>query len=191
MAHGADAKARTTSPTTPLVAYFDTNVFDNILKKTAGVLESDEAHLRSAIEARRLAIVTSIVNISETIDARRPEVVLPQLALIARLSDWERFVKPHDTVLTDDIRHFAWNGEAGSPFIREPMLGQLRSAFDGILRGRDAIQSFEDVVREDVNQKARFMRGISDVRSETYPQIRELRQREQIPSFERAVFSRR
>lgn len=170
---------------TGLVAYFDTNIFDNMLKRTAGVLADDEARLLRAIESRKLAIVTSILNISETIDARRPEIVLPQLNLIARMADKDRFVKPHDIVLTDDIKHFAWNGEPDSPFIREPMLGQLRSALDRILSGQDAIEDFEDVIEENVNQKVRFLTGISDVRSETYPQIQELRQREEIPSFER------
>src|SRR5215469_15857341 len=99
-----------------LVAYFDTNVFDNILKRSAGVLQGDEAHLLKAIESGRLVVVTSILNISETMDARRPEIVLPQLNLIAKLADRDRFVKPHDVVLTDDVRHFAWNGEPDSPF---------------------------------------------------------------------------
>jgi len=170
---------------TGIVAYFDTNIFDNILKKTAGVLEDDMPQLLRAIESRRLAIVTSILNISETMDARRPEIVLSQLNLIARLADRDRFVKPHDLVLTDDIKHFAWNGEPGSPFIREPMLGELRTALDRILRGQETIRDFEDVIQQNENQKARFLDGISDVRSETYPQIQELREGGEVPSFER------
>jgi hypothetical protein len=168
-----------------LIAYFDTNVFDNIVKGTGGVLESDVTRLQSAIESKALSLVTSILNISETIDARRPEIVLPQLKLIARLTDWDRFVKPHDVLLTDDITHFTWNGEPDRPFVREPKLGQLRSAFQRILSGHDVIRDFDEVVEEDVRQKAQFLRRILDLRSETYRQIQELGRRKEIPSFER------
>jgi hypothetical protein len=45
------------------LAYFDTNIFDNLLKKTGGVIESDEVRLRAAIEADRLSVLLSILNI--------------------------------------------------------------------------------------------------------------------------------
>jgi hypothetical protein len=35
------------------LAYFDTNIFDNLLKKTGGVVESDEVRLRAAIKAQK------------------------------------------------------------------------------------------------------------------------------------------
>jgi hypothetical protein len=168
-----------------LVAYFDTNVFDNILKKTGGVVEGSAARLRGAVASGRLSLVTSILNISETIDARRPEIVLPQLELMALLTDWDRFVKPHDMILTDDIKHFAWNGEPDGPFIREPMLAQLHSAFNKVLHGQDSIKDFDYVIEEDGRQKAKFLQGILEIRSETYPQIQELKQREEVPAFER------
>ena len=76
------------SPGKKLVAYFDTNVFDNILKKTGGVVESHEASLRAAIESEGLSVVTSVLNFSETMDARRRDIVLPQLKLIVSLTQW-------------------------------------------------------------------------------------------------------
>jgi len=117
-------------------------------------------------------------------DARRPELVLPQLKLIVDLTHRDRFVKPHDELLADDIRHFTWNGEPDSPFIRELTLGQLRSALTRILNGQEAIQEFEDVIKQNADQKARFLSHVSEIRTETHPQIQELRQREKIPPFE-------
>jgi hypothetical protein len=55
-----------------LLAYFDTNIFDNLVKKTAGVTEEDESQLRGAISSRRLTILASHVNIRETLAALVP-----------------------------------------------------------------------------------------------------------------------
>jgi hypothetical protein len=108
-----------------LCAYFDTNPFDNLLKLNPQTV-TDLAELRSAIQTQRLAVVSNILNIQETIDAlhsKTPEVVVPQLDLIASLIDWSRFVKPSDWLLTDDIRHFAWCGEPSSPFLADNVVG--------------------------------------------------------------------
>jgi len=42
-----------------MLAYLDTNVFDNLLKRTNGITEADELRLRAAITSRQLTIVAS------------------------------------------------------------------------------------------------------------------------------------
>jgi hypothetical protein len=66
------------------VAYFDTNVFDNILKKSGGVTSDDTKCLEFLVGAGELCVLPSIINIQGTLGARqsrRPEIVLPQLRL--------------------------------------------------------------------------------------------------------------
>src|SRR6266851_10258157 len=102
-----------------MLVYLDTNVFDNLLKKTNGVTHADELQLRAAVTSRQLTIVASNVNLLETIAAlrSRPEIARAQLGLIVSLADWDRFIRFSSEVLEDGIRHFAFNGErANTPF---------------------------------------------------------------------------
>ena len=104
-----------------MLVYLDTNVFDNLLKKTNGVTHADELQLRAAVTSRQLTIVASNVNLLETIAAlrSRPEIARAQLGLIVSLADWDRFIRFSSEVLEDGIRHFAFNGErANTPFER-------------------------------------------------------------------------
>src|ERR1700682_1269964 len=128
-------------PTIKTLAYFDTNVFDNLLKKSGGITKTDEARLRLLIDSKKLSILPCDLNIQETLAAlespRAEFVVVPQLALIERLSDWELFIKPHHVLLTDDVRHFAWNGEATSSFLSEREIGLLHSSVRRVLNGSE------------------------------------------------------
>jgi|SRR5216684_5344404 hypothetical protein len=174
------------------LAYFDTNIFDNLLKKTGGVIESDEVRLRAAIEADRLSVLLSILNIQETLGAhhsRRPDLVLPQLQLILNLTDWDRFVKPCDVLITDDIKHFSWNGEPDQPFIREPPSNQLRSALQELQLGRRNFDELDDLIKEDRRQKEGFLQAVEEVQEETRAQIQDLKERGPIPTFQEYLTS--
>jgi predicted nucleic acid-binding protein len=73
-----------------MLVYLDTNVFDNLLKKTNGVTHADELQLCAAVTSRQLKIVASHINLRETIAAlrSRPEIARAQLSLIVSLADW-------------------------------------------------------------------------------------------------------
>jgi hypothetical protein len=168
-----------------LCAYFDTNLFDNMLKLNR-LAATDLAELRSAIRTQRLAVVSNILNIQETIDAlhsKTPEVVIPQLALIADLVDWGRFVKPSDMLLTDDIRYFAWCGEASNPFLRADVVRVVRDAVTDIVGGRMATTELDDVVRENLRQKTAFAAGIEENHAETASMVEQLREEGMFPEF--------
>lgn len=175
----------------PRVAYFDTNVFDNIFKRRNNVTVQDEMRLRSTLARGSLSVLLSIINIQETIDARKPEIVLPQLRLILDLTGWDQFVKPHDLVLTDDIRHFAWNSEPDRPFFLESMVSQVRSALLRLLDGTGNLSELDDVINLNNQQKQNFLHGSENARAETYPQIQALieKEHEEIPSFEQYLAS--
>jgi hypothetical protein len=65
-----------------MLAYLDTNIFDNLLKKSNGVTDADELRLRAAVTSRQLTIVASHINLRETIAALRsnPEIARASLA---------------------------------------------------------------------------------------------------------------
>jgi hypothetical protein len=49
-----------------MLAYFYTDVFDNLLKKTQGITARDEAHLRATIKSNALSVLVGIHVIDET-----------------------------------------------------------------------------------------------------------------------------
>jgi hypothetical protein len=168
-----------------LCAYFDTNPFDNLLKLN-GLKASDLAELRSAIKRQKLAVISNIVNLQETIDAlhsKTPEVVVPQLELIANLIDWSRFVKPSDWLLTDDIWHFAWCGDSSSPFLPESDVEVVHSAIMDIIGGRMSITELDDVVRESSRQKIEFAAGLEEANAKTASMAEQLRKERPFPEF--------
>ncbi len=114
-----------------MLAYFDTNVFDHLFKKTDKVTDADELQLREAVSSGRLTIVVGHINIRETLAALRasPEIVGPELSLIASLANWDYFVRFHSAILEGDVRHFAYNGErANTAFESEHTVANIRSA---------------------------------------------------------------
>ena len=122
-----------------LLVYFDTNVFDNLIKETGGVTNADVTRLRAAVSSRQLTLVASHINIRETLAAlnNRPEIVKVQLALIAELIDWDRFVRFSTDILEDDIKHFAFNGErANTVFENNRQAAHIRSVVQRIVDGR-------------------------------------------------------
>jgi hypothetical protein len=64
----------------PQLAYFDTKVFDNLIKKTRGITEQDGVHLTAAIKSGALSVLVGIHAIDET--AANPRDPVPQLRLI-------------------------------------------------------------------------------------------------------------
>jgi hypothetical protein len=168
-----------------LCAYFDTNPFDNLLKLNR-LAATDLAELRSAIRRQQLAVVSNVLNLQETIDAlhsNTPEVIVPQLDLIASLIDWGRFVKPSDWLLRDDIKHFAWCGEPSSPFLRESVVEIVRDAVADIVRGRLPIDDFDDVVRKSAWQKTAFALGLESDNAEAASMMERLREDGLLPEF--------
>jgi hypothetical protein len=147
------------------LAYFDTNVFDSLVKKTDGITEEDESRLRAAVSSRRLTIVASHVNIRETLAALRysPEIARAQFGLIESLVDWDRFVKFHSEILEDDIRHFAFNGErANTPFEGLRQAAYTRSLVQRVHDGRIGFPEFEAAIDEDRDQKVAFLQSVKE-----------------------------
>jgi predicted nucleic acid-binding protein len=167
--------------------YLDTNVFDNLLKKTNGVTHADELQLCAAVTSRQLKIVASHINLRETIAAlrSRPEIARAQLRLIVSLADWDRFIRFSSEVLEDDIRHFAFNGErANTPFERDREADHIRLVTQRIIDGHIGLKELDPAIEEDHNQKRAFLEGIKKSRAQTAMALQEFRKTSEIPSFE-------
>lgn len=136
-------------------------MFDNLIKRTNGVTESDEEQLRASVFSGQLTVVVGHTNIRETLSGldSRPDVAREQLSLIAELADWDRFVRLHRAILEDDVRHFAFNGErANTPFEKDAshILSKVRLVVDGSI----GFKELKAVIAEDYEQK-----GCSSTRS--------------------------
>jgi hypothetical protein len=170
-----------------MLAYFDTNVFDHLYKKTDGVTQADELELRSAVFSGRLTIVVGHLNIQETLAALRasPHIVGPELNLIASFADWDYFVRFHSAILEADIRHFAYNGErANSAFEDEHIVTNIRAAIRRVIDDPQGIKGLDAVIREDDEHKRAFLDGARKARAETTGELEALRRKNEIPSFE-------
>jgi len=129
-----------------MLVYFDTNIFDNLLKKTQGITERVEASLRAAIKSGALSVLVEIHAIDETAASRRDPV--PQLRLIWELCDWDRIVKPADMLLVDDIKHFAFSGDAAHPFIEARQRDGLSEAMQMLLADSERLTKMRELVQK-------------------------------------------
>jgi hypothetical protein len=169
-----------------LLVYLDTNIFDNLIKKTGGVTQTDQTRLHAAVSSQQLTIVISHTNIRETLGAleSRPDIARTQLGLILSLADWDRLVRLSPEILEDDIRHFAFNGEgANTPFVRDTT--HIRSILQGVIDGRMSGKELEAVIHEDREQKRTFVDRVKEVRAETTRALEDLKKIGEIPSFEK------
>jgi hypothetical protein len=172
-------------PNRSTLAYFDTNIFDNLIKKTNGITNADCDQLRAAVSMGRLTIVVSHTTIQETIDAleSRPDLARVQLGLIANLADWNRFVRFHSEILEEDIKHFAFNGEvANTPF--EKSATHIRSRLQLVVDGRIGFGELERVISENREYKTRFLESVRRSDAGATAELDEFRRTNQIPSFE-------
>jgi hypothetical protein len=166
-------------------AYFDTNVFDNILKRTNGVIEQDEVRLREAIKSQKLSILPGILAVDETVaNQGRPEFIVPQLRLILELCDWDRIVKSPDILLTDDIRHFAFDGAAGHPFVEARLRDGLCDAMRTLLEDPAKLAQLRDLVRNARSQKEGFCQNVLELKRETQSEFHAAMEREGVCSFD-------
>ena len=170
-----------------MLAYLDTNIFDNLLKKSNGVTDADELGLRATVTSRQLAIVASHINLRETIAAlrSRPEIARAQLSLIVSLADWDRFIRFSTNVLEDDIRHFAYNGErANTPFEENRKADRIRLVTQRIIDGDLGLKELHGAIEEDRDHKRAFREGSMKARAETVIALQEFRKTNEVPSFE-------
>jgi len=169
----------------PTLAYFDTNVFDNLVKKTNGIAEADDERLREAVSAGQLVVVVGHTTIRETLAAleSRPDIARAQLELIASLADWDRFVLLSSEILENDIKHFAFNGEAANtPFEKDA--AHIRPKLQLIIEGRIGFGELEAVIGEDREYKTEFRDTVRRVDAGTAPELEEFRKANGIPRFE-------
>ena len=167
------------------IAYFDTNIFDNLIKRTNGITDADYDRLRAAVSSRRLTVVVSHTTIREVLAAleSRPDIARGQLELIANLADWDRFVRLSSEVLENDVKHFAFNGEgANTPFEKDA--AHIRSKLQLIIEGRIGFRELEAVIGEDREYKTDFLGTIRRVSTEGAAELEEFRKANGVPSFE-------
>jgi hypothetical protein len=170
-----------------VLVYFDTNIFDNLVKKQNGITGDDSLWIRAAASSRKLSVLVSHLNIRESMAAlaSAPHVARAQLCLISELADWDRCVREHSVILEKDIRHFAFNGErANSPFDSAQNAGNVRRGVERLIDGTWGLREMEPILRENSDQKRESLEMVRKSRSETKAEMEQLRKRGEIPAFE-------
>jgi hypothetical protein len=165
-----------------MLAYFDTNVFGHLLERTQGITAEDEEHLRAAIESRSLSVLAGFHAIDET--AAHPRDPVPQLRLIWELCDWDRIVKPADMLLVDDIKHFAFSGDAAHPFMDARQRDELSEAMQMLLADSEKLTTLRERLQNARSQQKQFCFNIRKLKRETRSQFRAAMEREGVRSFD-------
>lgn len=163
-------------------AYFDTNVFDHIHKRIS-VTDSDLSALRSAVKAGKISILLSVLNLEETLAALDscPDLVMAELQLILDLADWQRFVKPTDMLLSDDISCYARGVSLPPPFITDPVLwSNLEKLRNG--SQKDVADIWADVKEKTQKQKENFKESMKKAKEKVLPCLEQLKGKS--PSFD-------
>ncbi len=185
MEFGIEAGPRNVMRNEPLWAYFDTNVYDNLLKKTQDVTADDESRLRSAISSYKLVILPGIVTIDETCaNRKRPDLIVPQLKLILSLCDWDRVVKPHDMMVVQDIKHFAYDGAPSHPFIHGIERGRIVDGLQRLIAEGGNLEELRCLLLEAQPQKKAFSRSILAIKTETQDEFSKAAAAEGISTYE-------
>jgi hypothetical protein len=127
----------------PIVAYFDTNVFHEIVNR-----DSDDAGIQKRLagctRCGELVLPTSLIVMNEIVDGIGSGVEctakrsIRQLHTQWRLGDWEMLIKPLDRLASGEISAFARGEASPSPFFmsaeRQVFIGRMTAAFGGIDR---------------------------------------------------------
>src|SRR6266851_187515 len=169
-----------------MLAYFDTNVFSNLLKREQGMTAQHEMDLRSSISAGRIVIPLSYLTLEETI-AAPDDIRVAQSLLIQKLSSPNRFIRPVSDILAATIRSFARYGvDRARVWMRGETLRLIHSNLHDVLVGTEP----QDVVDRAVAvksaqaEKQSFREVLRAIRREILPAIRGLLGAAQSPTFE-------
>jgi hypothetical protein len=169
-------------PESPMLAYFDTNVFGHLLERKQGITAEDEEHLRATIKSGSLSVLAGIHAIDET--AAHPRDPVPQLRLIWELCDWERIVKPADILLIDDIKQFAYNGDTAHPFIDARQRNALREGMRSLLADPARITKLRALIQSARSQRRQFRLTIQELKRETRYEFLAAKERQSVCSFD-------
>lgn len=115
------------------IVYFDTNVFDHLVKRENNVTAADEKELRLAVQDGKISIPISLINLEEALCALEnyPKEASKNYKIISDLSDCRKIIKTPRQMLLDDINAYARLGIGGSPYFKDSVLkinqGELRN----------------------------------------------------------------
>ena len=101
-----------------MIAYFDTNVFDHLERRSNGVTEEDLVRLGRAVKHECLRVVLSFLTIEETlfIVKSQPKRADARVKLILELGDKHLFALGQELIMNRDIRAYAHGTPSVTPF---------------------------------------------------------------------------
>jgi hypothetical protein len=161
----------------PIVAYFDTNVFHEIVNR-----DSHDAWLQRRLQGCRdrgeLVLPASLVVTNEIVDGigsgdeRKARRSIQQLDVQRQVADWETLIRPMDELATNEIRAFARGEASPSPFfenaVRKLFLSRMAAAFRDMDRKstQQLAAEFSDIVGDNRKDKSSFTERMNEHRDE-------------------------
>jgi hypothetical protein len=161
----------------PIVAYFDTNVFHEIVRR-----DFDGTGLQRRLEGccrrREIFLPVSLVVTNEIVDGigsgdeRMARRSIQQLNVQRRLADWETLIRPVDELASNEIKAVARGEASPSPFFENPVrklfLSRIAAAFLGMDRKshQQLAAEFSDIVGDNRKAKSSFMERMNERRDE-------------------------
>jgi hypothetical protein len=159
-----------------MVLYFDTNVFGRLLEGS----QADERRLFAWKHNGSRSVVLSVLNLQEVMaaEARNPDLFRRLVRTVLHWCERDRFVKPIDLLLKDDIDSYARGGSAASPYISGAMLETVQSGMDAFLSDRSTGGALERL--ETVLQTYALNRQFTETIAAVLPELREAAEREKV-----------
>jgi hypothetical protein len=128
------------------IVYFDRNVFADICDLRRGLIESDVAKIKQAVESKAIVIPASITLFEETLGVLHEscEKYDQHIKVVLNLVDKERMVKPPNQLLKDDCYSYAQK----TPYQRTTETpAALRGIFDLVKNRDELITLVEETTR--------------------------------------------
>lgn len=88
--------------------YFDTNIFDHILKRV-NLTDGDLESLLKSVSSKKITILLSILNIEEMISIFKSKKEFPhnEIRLLLNLTSWQNgLIKQYDEIIKEDIKNY-------------------------------------------------------------------------------------
>lgn len=162
--------------------YFDTNIFDHILKRI-NLTDSDLELLWKSISSKSFTILLSILNIGEMISIFKSSNEFPhnEIKLLLNLTNWQNgLIKQYDEIIKEDIKNYI-NGNNKPEYMRPASI--IHSNLDFLTSPNELDKKeIKDIINKTQKQKEDFRSSFTQYGEQVTPFVKELKGR--YPSFD-------
>ena len=162
--------------------YFDTNIFDHIIKRI-NLTDGDLELLLKKISSKNFTILLSILNIEEMISIFKSSKEFPhnEIKLLLNLTSWQNgIIKQYDEIVKEDIKNYI-NGNNKPEYMWPASI--IHSNLDFLTSPNERNKKeVKEIINKTQKQKENFRSSFIKYREQVAPLVKELKGR--YPSFD-------